>query len=74
MKRFVMVLGLILFLVGIVALVHPNFDYHKREEVAKVGRVTATFDRPERATIPPIAAAALLIAGAGLIALAPRLK
>lgn len=69
-----MILGIILFLLGIVALVHPDFDYHKQEEVAKIGPVTATVNKPERATVPPLAAAALLIAGAVLIVLGPRLK
>ena len=74
MKRFAVVFGIILFVLGIVALVHPNFDYHKREEVAKIGPVTATVEKPERASVPPVVAAALLIAGAVLIVLSPRIK
>jgi uncharacterized membrane protein len=74
MKRFVMALGIILVILGLVGIVHPEFDYHKREEVAKIGPVTATVDKEQRATIPPLAAAALLIAGAVLIVLGPRIK
>ncbi len=74
MKRFVMALGFILAILGLVALVHPNFDCHKHEEVAKIGPITASFDKPERATVPPIIAGVVLIAGAVLIALAPRFK
>jgi uncharacterized membrane protein len=74
MKRFVVALGIILVVLGLVAFVHPNFDYHKREEFAKIGPVTATVDKPERATVPPIAAASLVIAGAVLLVLGPRLK
>jgi hypothetical protein len=74
MKRFVVALGIILAILGLVALVHPDFDYHKREEVAKIGPVTATVDTPETARVPPFAAAALLIAGAVLIVLGPRIK
>jgi hypothetical protein len=74
MKRFVMALGFIFVIVGLVAFVHPEFDYHKREEVAKFGPVTATVDKEQRATVPPVAAAALLIAGAVLIVLGPRIK
>jgi hypothetical protein len=73
-KRFVLTLGVILFLLGVVALLHPDFDYHKREELAKIGPVTATVEKPERTTVPPAAAAALLIAGAVLIAISPKLK
>ena len=74
MKRIAMALGILLLILGLVALLHPNFDYHKREELAKIGPVTATVEKPERTTIPPAAAAALLIAGAVLIAVSTRLK
>jgi hypothetical protein len=74
MKRFVMALGLVFVILALVAFVHPDFDYHKREEVAKIGLVTATVDKPQRTTVPPVAAAALLIAGAVLIALGSRIK
>ena len=74
MKRFVLILGVIFLLLGIVAFLHPDFDYHKREELAKIGPVTATVEKPERTTVSPAAAAALLIAGAVLIAVSPKLK
>jgi hypothetical protein len=74
MKRFAVVLGIVLFVLGVVALLHPDFDYQKREELAKIGPVTATVEKPERTTVPPAAAAALLIAGAALIAVSTRLK
>jgi len=74
MKRLAMALGILLLILGLVALLHPDFDYHKREELAKIGPVTATVEKPERTTVPPAAAAALLIAGAVLIAVSTRLK
>ena len=74
MKRFAIVLGIILLILGLLGLLHPNFDYHKREEVAKIGPVTATVDKQQRATVPPVVAAALLIAGVVLIVLGPRIK
>jgi hypothetical protein len=74
MKRFVMALGLIFVLAALVAFVHPEFEYHKREEVAKIGPVMATVEKPHRVTVTPLIAAALLIAGAVLIVLGPRIK
>jgi hypothetical protein len=74
MKRSIMAVGLIFVILGLVAFMHPYFDYHKREEVAKIGPVTATVDKPETVRVPPVAAGALLIAGAVLIALGPRIK
>jgi hypothetical protein len=74
MKRFVMALEFVLVILVLVAFVHPDFDYHKREEVAKIGPVTATIDKPHRAPVTPLVAAALLTAGAILIVLGPRIK
>jgi hypothetical protein len=74
MKRFVVAIGIILAILGLVALIHPDFDYHKREEVAKIGPVTATVEKPETVRVPPVAAAGLLIGGAVLIVLGPRIK
>ena len=74
MKHLVLALGLIFAMLGLLAFIHPNFDYHKREEVARIGPVTATVDKPETARVPPLVAGALLIAGAVLIVLGPRMK
>ena len=74
MKNLAIALGVIFVVLGLVGFVHPNFDYHKHEEVAKIGPITATVDKPERATIPPVAAGALLIAGIVLLAVSPRIK
>jgi uncharacterized membrane protein len=74
MKPFIAGLGIILIVLGLVALVHPNFDYHRHEEIARVGPVRTTFDRPERGTVSPAISAILLITGAVLIVLAPRVK
>ena len=72
MKRFMMAVGLILAILGLVALVHPSFDYHKHEEVAKIGPITASVDKPERATVPPVMAGMLLVVGAVLIVLTSK--
>ena len=74
MKRFVVILGVILFVLGIVALAHPSFDYHKHEEVARIGPITATVDKPETASIPVAATVALLVSGLVLIVLGARSK
>ncbi len=74
MKRILLILGLLLFLLGIVALVHPSFDYHKHEEVARIGPITATVDKPETASIPVGATVALLVSGLVLIVLGSKTK
>jgi hypothetical protein len=53
MKSFVIVLGVILLVLGVIGLVHPNFNYHQQEEVAKLGPIKATVDEEKTAQIPP---------------------
>jgi hypothetical protein len=69
-------LGPILVILGLVGILHPDFDYHRREEVAKIGPVSATIDKRHRVTIPLGSAIALLIAGTAglLIVLIPKPK
>ena len=61
-----MITGLLVFVVGIVGLVHPEFTYHKTEEVAHVGPVRATVNEEKTATVPVVLSVILLVAGLGL--------
>lgn len=74
MKRGLLIVGILLFLLGIGALLHPSFDYHKHEEVARIGPITATVEKPETAEIPVAATVALLVSGMVLIFLGARGK
>ena len=74
MKRFLIVLGFILLISGVVGLVHPNFSYHKQEEVAKLGPYKATWDEEKTFQVPPAVSIVLLFAGIGLVFLGPRIK
>ncbi len=74
MKRFVIFLGVILLVFGVIGLVHPDFSYHKQEEVAKIGPIKATVDEEKTLQIPPAVSITLLVAGIGLVILGPRMK
>lgn len=74
MKRFVFILGFILLISGVVGLVHPNFSYHKQEEVAKLGPYKATLDEEKSVQVPSAVSIVLLISGIGMVLLAPRIK
>jgi hypothetical protein len=74
MKRFAIILGVILLVLGVLGLVHPTFTYHQQEEVAKIGPVRATVNEEKTAQIPPAVSIVLLVAGIGLILLGPRIK
>jgi hypothetical protein len=74
MRLLVIVLGVILLLLGVIGLVHPNFNYHQQEEVAKFGPIKATVDEQKTAQIPAAVSITLLVAGIGLVVLGPRMK
>jgi uncharacterized membrane protein HdeD (DUF308 family) len=74
MKRFVISLGVILLVLGVVGLVHPSFNYHQQEEVAKLGPIKATVDEEKTAQIPAAVSITLLVAGIALVVLGPRMK
>lgn len=72
MKRVLLLLGLVLFIVGVVFVVHPSFDYKKHEEVAKFGPITATVEKQESTQIPVPVTVAVLCAGVVLIVIGLR--
>jgi hypothetical protein len=74
MKRFVVILGVILLILGVVGLVHPIFTYHQQEEVAKIGPVKATVNEEKTVQVPAAVSILLLVAGLGLVVLGPRMK
>ncbi len=74
MKRFVIIFGVILLVLGVVGLVHPSFSYHKQEEVAKIGSFKATVDEEKAVQIPAAVSIVLLVSGIGLVLLGPRIK
>ena len=74
MKRFVTILGVIFLILGVIGLVHPNFNYHQQEEVAKFGPIKATVDEQKTAQIPAALSIALLVGGIALVLLGPRIK
>lgn len=74
MKRFVIILGVMLLVCGVAGLVHPTFSYHKQEEVAKLGPYKATLDEEKTVQVPPALSIVLLVTGIGLVLLGPRIK
>ena len=74
MKRLLVIVGVILLVLGVVGLVHPNFTYHEQEEVAKIGPVKATVNEEKTLQIPAAVSIVLLVAGIGLVVFGPRIK
>ena len=74
MQRLWLILGLVFFLLGIVAVVHPTFEYGTRERVAKFGPVVATLDEPKTFEVPTAATVALLVSGLALVVISFKMK
>lgn len=74
MKRVVLILGLVLFLLGIVAVVHPTFEYSTRERVAKFGPIEATMHEPKTFQVPVAATVALLVSGLAFAVVSFKMK
>jgi len=67
MKSPIMMVGLILVIVGVLALAYQGFTYTKQEEVAKIGDLKITAETDKRVTFPPYLGGIALAAGLVLI-------
>ena len=74
MKRFVIILGILLLVGGVVGLVHPVFTYHSQKEVAKLGPLNATVEEEQTAEIPAALSIVLLVSGLAVVLLGPRIR
>jgi hypothetical protein len=74
MKRSLLPLGLVLFALGIAAVVHPTFTYRTEEHVANIGPFHARVDEQKTWTMPIPATVSLLIAGLVLTVAGIRAK
>jgi hypothetical protein len=59
-------------LLGIVAVLHPTYTYHDKQQVAKIGAFQATVDEEKTGQVPPLATAALLVSGLVLVLVGSR--
>jgi hypothetical protein len=71
MKSLVVV-GLVLLVIGVVALAYQGITYTTREKIIDVGPIKATVDREKTIPLPPILGALALVSGLALIAIGAR--
>ena len=74
MRRALMIIGVVLVLLGIAAVLHPNYTYHQQQQVAKIGSFQATVDQEKVAQIPVAATASVLVVGLALILIGAKMK
>jgi hypothetical protein len=66
-NRSVMVLGIVLVVLGVVALAYQGITYTKREKILDVGPLQATADREKTIPLPPLVGGLSLAGGIALL-------
>jgi hypothetical protein len=67
------IVGIVLVVIGILALAYQGFSYQKPEQVAKIGSLEVTAQKTEFVWVSPVVSVAILLAGVGLIVLPRRM-
>jgi len=63
-----LIIGIILIVIGIIALSYKQITYTTREKVVEIGPLTATAEKEKSIPLPPLLGGLALIAGVGVIA------
>jgi uncharacterized membrane protein len=66
------VVGIILIIIGIVALVYGGFTYTKREKVLELGPIQATAEKQHTVPFPPVLGGICLVGGIVLVIVGSR--
>jgi len=67
-------LGILLIVLGALALAYQGFTYTHQEKVLDVGPIHATAEKQDHVSIPPILGALTLAGGIALLAFGARKK
>jgi len=68
----VTLLGILLVVLGALALAYQGFNYTRQEKVLDVGPIHATAERQERVSIPPLLGGLALVGGVALLVLGAK--
>lgn len=66
------IVGLVLIVLGLVALATGGFSFTREEKVLDIGPIEATAERRERIPLPPLLGGAALIGGIVLLVVGSR--
>ncbi|RPI22608.1 MAG: DUF3185 domain-containing protein [Acidobacteria bacterium] len=70
--RTTFVLGVVLIILGTLALAYQGFSYTTEEKIADIGPIEATAEKHERVSIPPLLGGAALAGGVILVLFGAR--
>jgi len=62
-----MILGVVLIILGVLALAYQGITYTKREKILDVGPLQATADREKTIPLPPLVGGLALAGGIALV-------
>jgi len=68
----IMLLGVVLIIIGVLALAYQGITYTTREKVLDLGPLKASVDKQKTIPLPPILGAAALTAGVILVVVANK--
>jgi len=72
--KTISMLGILLAVLGILALVYQGFSYTHQENVIDVGPIHATRDDREHIPLPPIVGGLALLGGVALLVMGAKQK
>jgi hypothetical protein len=64
--------GVILIIVGVVALVYQGFTYTKKERVLDLGPIHADADKTHNVWVPPVVGVVILVGGIACLVVGGR--
>jgi len=67
-------LGIILIVIGVLALAYQGFTYTQTKQVAKIGSLEINNQEQHTVWVPPVVGGACVVAGAASLALGRRSK
>jgi hypothetical protein len=70
----VTLVGILLVILGALALAYPGISYTRQEKILDVGPIHATAETQKRIPLPPILGGLMLVGGVGLLVLGARQK
>ena len=65
-------IGIILIVIGIVALAYQGITYTTREKVVDIGPIQMTAEKTKTIPLPPLVGAVALVGGIGLLIVGSR--
>jgi uncharacterized membrane protein len=72
--KSITLIGILLVILGVLALAYQGFTYTHREKVLDVGPIHATVEKHDRIPLPPILGGLVLVGGVALLVVGARKK